>query len=128
MVGGQRVAILLFAGTVFYGRCVWSDGIFWRVAQLEKSAGDGAGGVHRDSHCISHDGGGTGAAVRAGMFSGGVCAGGTVVDEKAGRAYSGLVESLVNEAEAKVCYLAALRDFGGWTRSVRTARPRERNS
>lgn len=36
--------------------------------------------------------------------------------EKAERAYIGAAESLVNDAKAKICYLAGLRDFGGCRR------------
>src|SRR5690242_13563192 len=102
MVGGQRIAVLLFVGIVLDRHRLWSDGVFWRVAQLEKSAGDGAGGVHCDSHGVSDDDRRTGTALRAGMFSGRVRARGAAVGEKAERACGGVVDSLSKDAKARL--------------------------
>lgn len=57
------------------------------------------------------DGGGAGAALCAGMFSGGVCACRAAVGEKAERVYSGIASPIKNARE-KGCCVAGLKDFG----------------
>ena len=81
-VGGQPVAILLFAGTFLAGHSVCADGAGRSVARAKGSCRAFPGGIHRDSYCISDHCGNAGATLRAGMFSCGFRAGCATVGEK----------------------------------------------